>query len=111
MSVTKFDAIHSLVGGQLAGDPDGKKINYIDGQKPPTEKAITDEIAKLEVSTKWEDIRRYRNDDLASSDWTILDDSPLASSKKLEWQVYRQKLRDLPKDNDDPDDVTWPNKP
>ena len=111
MSVTKFDAIHSLVGGQLAGDPDGKKINYIDGQKPPTEKAITDEIAKLEVSTKWEDIRRYRNDDLASSDWTILDDSPLASSKKLEWQVYRQKLRDIPKDNDDPDNIEWPTKP
>ena len=48
MSVSKFDAIHSLVGGQLAGDPDGKKINYIDGQKPPSEKEIEDEIAKLE---------------------------------------------------------------
>ena len=48
MSVSKFDAIHSLVGGQLAGDTDGKKINYIDGQTPPSEKAITDEIARLE---------------------------------------------------------------
>ena len=48
MSVSKFDAIHSLVGGQLAGDPDGKKINYIDGQKPPSEKEIEDEIARLE---------------------------------------------------------------
>ena len=48
MSVSKFDAILSLVGGQLAGDPDGKNINYIDEQKPPSEKAITDEIARLE---------------------------------------------------------------
>ena len=63
------------------------------------------------LSDKWVDIRRYRNEDLASSDWTILDDSPLASSKKLEWQVYRQKLRDIPKDNDDPDNIEWPTKP
>ena len=63
------------------------------------------------LAVKWVDIRRYRNQDLASSDWTILDDSPLASSKKLEWQVYRQKLRDIPKDNDDPDDIEWPTKP
>lgn len=63
------------------------------------------------LADKWANIRNYRNKDLASSDWTILDDSPLASSKKLEWQVYRQKLRDIPKDNDDPDDINWPTKP
>ena len=63
------------------------------------------------LADKWTNIRNFRNQDLASSDWTILDDSPLASSKKLEWQVYRQKLRDIPKDNDDPDNIEWPTKP
>ena len=63
------------------------------------------------LADKWANIRNFRNQDLASSDWTILDDSPLASSKKLEWQVYRQKLRDIPKDNDDPDNIEWPTKP
>jgi len=63
------------------------------------------------LADKWKNIRNFRNQDLASSDWTILDDSPLASSKKLEWQVYRQKLRDIPKDNDDPDNIDWPVKP
>ena len=63
------------------------------------------------LADKWANIRNFRNKDLASSDWTILDDSPLANSKKLEWQNYRQKLRDVPKDNDDPDDINWPTKP
>tara|TARA_R100000742_G_C4254466_1_gene72505 strand:- start:481 stop:777 length:297 start_codon:yes stop_codon:yes gene_type:complete len=58
MTITRFDAIHSLVGGQLAGDPDGAKINYIDGQKAPSEKAITDEIARLE---KEESDNEYKN--------------------------------------------------
>ena len=63
------------------------------------------------LADKWANIRNFRNQDLASSDWTILDDSPLANSKKLEWQNYRQKLRDVPKDNDAPDDINWPTKP
>ena len=66
---------------------------------------------KRVLADKWVDIRRYRNEDLASSDWTILDDSPLENAKKIEWQNYRQKLRDVPKDNDDPDDINWPTKP
>jgi len=26
-------------------------------------------------------------------------------------KTYRQKLRDVPKDNSDPDKITWPTKP
>ena len=48
MTITRFDAICSLVGGELAGDEEGKNVKYIDGQTPPSEKAITDEIARLE---------------------------------------------------------------
>ena len=95
-----------------------EEIKDIDGKSFSPKQYVSshfvgDDTAKDErvLADKWANIRNFRNQDLASSDWTILDDSPLASSKKLEWQVYRQKLRDLPKDNDDPDDVTWPNKP
>ena len=91
-------------------DPDGKSFSpkqYVSSH------FVGDDTAKdaRVLADKWVDIRRYRNEDLASSDWTILDDSPLASSKKLEWQVYRQKLRDIPKENDDPDNIEWPTKP
>ena len=63
---------------------------------------------------------------LQESDWTQFADSPLSDSKKAEWAIYRQALRDLPNNNPDPKweknsegkedntilpDVTWPNKP
>ena len=42
------------------------------------------------------EVKEYRNALLAWSDWTQGNDSPLGSSKKTEWQTYRQALRDIP---------------
>tara|TARA_B100001113_G_scaffold248987_1_gene205051 strand:- start:104 stop:589 length:486 start_codon:yes stop_codon:yes gene_type:complete len=42
------------------------------------------------------EVKQYRNALLSWSDWTQGNDSPLGSSKKTEWQTYRQALRDLP---------------
>ena len=101
-----------------ASKRNAEEIKDIDGKSfsPKQYKSshfVGDDTAKDArlLADKWANIRNFRNQDLASSDWTILDDSPLASSKKLEWQVYRQKLRDIPKDNDDPDNIEWPTKP
>lgn len=44
----------------------------------------------------WEELRGIRNEYLFNSDWTQFSDSPLLEDKKLEWKVYRQKLRELP---------------
>ena len=63
------------------------------------------------LADKWVNVRRYRDADLVSSDWTILDDSPLDNATKIKWQEYRQKLRDVPEDNADVDDINWPTKP
>jgi len=41
--------------------------------------------------------RQVRNAKLSRCDWTQQPDSPLSDSKKEEWKVYRQKLRDLTK--------------
>ncbi len=43
-------------------------------------------------------VRTMRNDLLAESDWTQVGDSPLTAEEKSQWQMYRQKLRDLPAD-------------
>ena len=64
------------------------------------------------------ELRHERNLRLSLCDWTVLPDSPLTEEKKNEWKVYRQKLRDLPKDSSpkfDKDGVltgyTFPTKP
>lgn len=64
------------------------------------------------VVPEW--LRQRRNLLLSDSDWTQGADSPLSSSKKTEWQTYRQALRDLPTTYPNPtskDDIVWPTKP
>ena len=59
----------------------------------------------------WERMRDARNLRLSSSDWSQIPDVPLTSAKKLEWSLYRQTLRDLPANTEDPKEVTWPLQP
>ena len=40
-------------------------------------------------------LRSKRNLILASSDWTVLSDSPLSAEVKTAWLEYRQDLRDI----------------
>ena len=59
-------------------------------------------------------IRLSRNEFLAGCDWTQVPDSPLTAEQRTEWQMYRQKLRDLPADYahvTSIDDVVWPTVP
>ena len=56
----------------------------------------------LSPDSTLDDLRAYRNELLAQSDWTILPDSPLSAEKQAEWKTYRQKLRDLPATTSEP---------
>ena len=40
-------------------------------------------------------LRSRRNALIASSDWTVLSDSPLSETEKTAWLEYRQDLRDI----------------
>jgi len=42
---------------------------------------------------KWEQIKLWRNAELARTDWTQTLDAPV---DKEAWAIYRQALRDLP---------------
>ena len=56
-------------------------------------------------------LRHYRDTLLRESDWTQFTDSPLSESKKNEWKIYRQQLRDLPAASSNPENPGWPTKP
>ena len=66
--------------------------------------AIPDEVF-------WQKLRTERNSILKDSDWSQLSDAPLTSSQKTAWSTYRQELRDLPANTEDPKEVTWPLQP
>ena len=60
------------------------------------------------------ELRSARDQLLQVSDWTQIADAPLSEEKKIEWQEYRQRLRDLPEENQDILDfgeVVFPSEP
>ncbi len=68
------------------------------------------EVQTQMVVERWNYVRVERNKKLTKSDWSQLSDVPLSDSKREEWQVYRQSLRDVPSQSD-PLNVTWPSAP
>lgn len=56
-------------------------------------------------------VRTQRNRLLRESDWTQLVDCPLSDSDLIEWQAYRQELRDVTEQESFPLSVTWPTAP
>ena len=53
-------------------------------------------------------IRCWRNSELSNTDWTQLADSTV---NKSVWATYRQALRDLPAQNEDPQKIVFPTRP
>jgi hypothetical protein len=59
------------------------------------------------ASQKLEQVRLWRNGELARTDWTQVADAPVDASA---WATYRQALRDLP-DTIDIDNPVLPEAP
>ena len=94
--------------------------NYWDGEwksrvSPPNKYCSwdgTDWVWSMDDLMK--DVRKIRTNLLYGCDWTQLPDSPLTDEVKLEWQQYRQELRDLQfvsNDISSVGDVSWPTPP
>lgn len=64
-----------------------------------------------EIDEAEENIRERRDKLLSLCDWTQILDSPLSDENKIEWQTYRQELRDITDQSGFPADVTWPTQP
>ena len=87
-------------------DIDGKSYDpkqYVQSHFVPDDSA---KDARL-LADKWVNVRRDRNRKLAETDFLALGDNTLSTAMK----TYRSKLRSVPQDNSDPDDITWPTKP
>jgi hypothetical protein len=71
--------------------------------------ATAEQIAER-VNAQWQAIRTDRTRRLADTDWTQLDDTPLANTAKQQWASYRQALRDITT-QPDPFNIEWPANP
>ncbi|BAQ89181.1 hypothetical protein [uncultured Mediterranean phage uvMED] len=83
-----------------------------------------DEIAAIAAQeTAWNDsafdramadLRQRRNQLLAETDWTVLQDNPLTPAKRSEWMVYRTELRNITQGLNTVEDINnidYPDKP
>ena len=107
------NALVSIAGPEFAiyGEVDNASqyetdVVFSDPSKKPTWAAVQVQM----VVEQWNFVRVERDKKLTKSDWTQLSDVPLSDSKREEWQVYRQSLRDVPSQSD-PLNVTWPSAP
>ena len=94
----------------LNGDDYGGLTIHDDGPKP-TKKTLDDKWPKVQLDVKWEAVRAERDRRLTASDWSQMPDNALAAPQIAAWAAYRQQLRDIPQDYNDPDLVVWPEKP
>ena len=99
-------------------DFNNEKQRIEDEQKAQEEelKRIEDEQKAreeaIEASRDYlEELRSLRNQKLTQSDWTQVSDAPFTEEQKISWQSYRQALRDLPENTEDPKNPVWPVAP
>lgn len=59
----------------------------------------------------WALLRKERDAKLAACDFTQIADAPLSNTQKVAWAGYRQDLRQLPENIENPLDFEWPQVP
>ena len=73
---------------------------------------VTDPLkVQAKLDQAWTQLRAERNARLAATDWVALADAHLSQDRKDAWFAYRQALRDLPDEVQDPTQVEWPPAP
>ena len=98
-------------GGFVAPDPGGSTGYWVVDAEAETVTNNQDQADADALASSWASLRSERDALLVSSDWTQYNDSPLSDEAKAEWATYRQALRDLPENTDDPTNPTWPTSP
>jgi hypothetical protein len=98
-------------GGFVAPYPGGTTNYWVVDAEAETITNNQDQADADALANSWAALRKERDALLGSSDWTQASDSPLTDEVKAEWVVYREALRDLPANTDDPASPTWPTPP
>ena len=72
-----------------------KWTEYRQGQENDLERTLAAAFANTAI-LNWTKVALIRNFLLMESDWTQLGDAPVTTEQKAQWVKYRQKLRDIP---------------
>jgi hypothetical protein len=68
-------------------------------------------VQQLSVEDAGNNVRARRDRFLKDSDWVVIKNTEKGTNIPLEWELYRQTLRDIPQQEGFPYSVTWPTEP
>jgi hypothetical protein len=106
--VEALQSLHPGAKWRILGEETYENITWLDEDiEKPTEQAILDEQARLSNLDDWNTLRFERTKLLTETDYLALADATLTD----EMRAYRQALRDLPANTEDPANPVWPTKP
>ena len=77
----------------------------------PTEDELSQAYNSALVNMQLNKLRQERNFLLSETDWVSSKYYDLGQPVPEEWVAYRQALRDLPANTEDPANPVWPTKP
>lgn len=103
-----FDGPQATVGRYQVASRDG--VEQVNGKwyTKWSVAEMNDEAKAATDAGQANGVRLTRNQMLRESDWTQVADAPVDIA---EWAIYRQALRDVPKQSGFPWEVIWPQKP
>ena len=77
-----------------------KFTEYRQGQENDLDRLLQASYSKSTI-VNWSKVVLIRNFLLMDSDWTQLGDAQLTTQQKADWVTYRQKLRDIPQEQNE----------
>lgn len=101
-SCPSFDASthDAYLPGMPYRDGDLWRVNWVIEAKTPE---------AIEASKK--EVRDERSRRLQACDWVVVFHTEKGTNIPLEWEMYRQQLRDITTQDGFPHNVTWPSPP
>lgn len=69
------------------------------------------QLEALPLEDAQRNVRIRRDDLLSQTDWVVVMHTEKGTNIPMEWEVYRQALRDITTQEGFPYDVIWPTKP
>lgn len=116
LTALSYQVLEELVDNfpppKMGYGPVWEDITLPDGWTKPPKDEFEAKLQELIDAQPWKELRADRNKRIAQTDYLFTSDYPHATEEvKQAWLDYRQSLRDLPANTEDPSNVTWPHEP
>ena len=116
LTALSYQVLEELVDNfpppKMGYGPVWEDITLPDGWTKPPKDEFEAKLQELIDAQPWKELREERNRRIAQTDYLFTSDYPHATEEvKQAWLDYRQSLRDLPANTEDPSDPTWPQEP